>query len=61
MSLGQWLEGVGKRTARLGESLGPDSGCYGFTYASGQVSPEAENGPPYGDPGTPGYASKARP
>ena len=33
---------------------GPDSGCYGFTYASGQVSPEAENGLPYGDPGTPG-------
>ena len=24
------------------------------SYASGQVSPEAENGPPYGDPGTPG-------
>ena len=53
MPLSQWLGGVGKRTARL-EVSGPDSGCYGFTYASGQVSPEAENGPPYGDPGTPG-------
>ena len=24
------------------------------SHASGQVSPEDENGPPYGDPGTPG-------